>query len=363
MKNLQGISSAAIATGVALLLAACHGTAPTYSVSGSVTGSTGAFVVKLNGANDVSMSGDGSFKFTGKLLQGDTFNVQIVDATDRCAVSGGAGTVAMSDITDVAITCQAQSLQTLIRTAKLNGAQENPPVTTNALGAGGLVVVPSSTQMALTGGITFSGLTTGAGQVNIHLAPAGNPTGNGGAIVPLILAADGLTAIVPPGTTLDIALLGPLLRGEFYFNVATSANPNGEIRGPIQLQGGVAASAAFLDKTQVAPPTTSTALGTGVLLADLATGKLLISYITHSVTGATLAGIHTSTGPTSNGLTIVPFANLQSNISSGTNMATPLSTARLTAQNLADFASSLLYFQVNSQTNPNGDIRGNISPL
>jgi hypothetical protein len=331
-------------------------------VGGSVSGSTGPFLVKLNGANDVSMSGDGSFKFTSKLLKGATFNVQIVDDTDQCSVSSGAGTVDMSNITDVAINCIVQSSPqappTIIRTTNLRGAQENPPVTTNALGAGGLIVVPSATQLAITGGITFSGLTTAAGQVNIHLAPSGNPTGNGAAIVPLTLAADGLTAIVPPGRTLNIALLGPLLRGELYFNVATAANPSGEIRGPIELQGGVFASVALLDKSQVVPPTASTALGSGVLLADAATGKVLISQITHDVTSAIRAGIHTST----NGLSIVPFANLQTNIDgAGTNLATPLSTAKLAAQNLTDFSAGLLYFEVDSNANPNGEIRGNIS--
>ena len=362
MKVLRG----SIVAAVMVAIAACHGTAATYSVSGSVTGSTGPFVVKLNGANDISMSGDGSFKFTGKLLQDDTFNVQIVDVNDRCTVTGGAGTVGMTDITGVSIACVANApAQSAIRSAILNGAQENPPVTTSASGTGGIIIL-NMVSPTITGGITFSGLTPLSTQIHIHQAPSGNPTGVGPGIIALTLAADGLTAVIPPGTALTAGQVLSLLAGELYFNVGTTANPSGEIRGPIQLQGGVAANVAGLDKTQVAPqPTTSTAVGVGTLLADLATGKILIAYITHNVTNATAAAIHTSTGPTANGASVVLFTNLQTNFDppAGDNLASPIASPRLTAQNLADFASSLLYFEVDSQANPNGEIRGNISPL
>jgi len=349
-----------VAVAAALALASCHGTEATYTIGGSISGTTVGVVVKLNGGNDISMGGDGSFKFTQKLLKDQTFNVQVVDTNDQCLVTGGSGTVAKSNITDVSISCIAQASQTpqltIIRLANLDGSQENPVVTTNASGAGGIVVFPSTTQpMPITGGITFTGLTPLAGQVNIHLAPSGNPAGNGAVIVPLVLASDGLTAVVPPGTTLNTALLGPLLRGELYFNVETAANPNGEIRGAIQLQGGAAASVAALDKSQVVPPTGSTATGLGTMLADRATGKVLIAYITHTVTGAGTADLRTSAGL---GSLVVAFTNQLANIDgAGTNLANPPAATTLSAQNLVDFDGSLLYFNVN------GDIRGNISQL
>jgi CHRD domain-containing protein len=356
-------STGAVAAAVVIGLVSCHGTAPTYSVSGSVTGSSGAIVVKMNGGNDIFMSGNGDFKFTGKLLTGDTFNVQVVDVNDECTVSGGAGSIDQSDITGVTISCAPQSLQgATIRMASLSGARESPAVTTNATGVGGIILAPAST--TISGGITLSGLTPVANQIHIHQAPSGNPTGSGPAIITLFLAADGLTAVVPPGTALSASQVVSLRAGELYFNVGTAANPNGEIRGAIELQGGVAASVAILDESQVAPPSQSNALGGGTLLADLATGKVLVSYITHSVANATAAAIHASTGAGTNGASIVPFGKLQANIDgAGTNLATPLAGTRLSAQTLSDFAASLLYFEVDSPANPNGDIRGNISPL
>jgi hypothetical protein len=363
MMKIHGFRGIAVAT--ALALASCHGTEATYSIGGSISGTTGTVVLKLNGGDDIVLNGDGSFKFDQKLLKDDTFNVQVIDANDRCTVSNGAGVVGQSNITDVSIGCVAQSAQNFtlaaIRSANLSGAQENPPVTTNATGAGGVILAPAS--LAITGGVSLSGLTPLAGQIQIHQAPSGNPAGNGPAIVNLILAADGLTAVVPPGTVLTLNQLASLLAGELYFNVATAANLNGEIRGAIELQGGVAASVAALDQSQVVPPTGSAAAGTGTILANLATGKVLIAYVTHNVANTTASAIHASTGAGTNGASVVPFTNLQTNFDgAGANLATPPATALLAAQNLADFAAHLLYFEVDSQANPNGEIRGNISP-
>lgn len=348
-----------IAVAAAIVLASCHGTEPTYSIGGEISGATGTVVLKLNGGNDIVMSGDGSFEFSQRLLTDDTFNVQVVDANDRCTVANGAGTVAKSNISNVSITCVAQSAQNItlaaVRSANLSGAQENPPVTTSATGVGGVILAPAS--LALTGGVTLTGLTPTA--IRIHQAPAGNPTGNGPVLVSLILAADGLTAVVPPGTVLTLNQLASLLAGELYFNVATAANPGGEIRGAIELQGGVAASVATLDGSQEVPPVTTAASGKGTVLADRATGRVLIAYITHTVASANAADIHSNARL----VRVVDLSNLQTNVDgAGTNLASPPAGAKMNAQDLADFDASQLYFNVASPANPRGEIRGNISP-
>jgi hypothetical protein len=340
------------------LLASCHGTEAQYSVGGDISGTTVPVVLKLNGGNDIAMNGDGSFKFDQKLLTNDTFNVQVVDSGDRCTVANGAGVIGKSNITDVGISCVAQSAQnitlTAVRSANLSGAQENPPVTTTATGAGGVILAPAS--LAMTGGVTLSGLTPSA--VRIHQAPLGNPTGNGPAIITLIIAADGLTAVVPPGTVLTLNQLTSLLAGELYFNAATAANAGGEIRGPIQLQGGVAASVAVLDGSQEAPPVATAATGKGTALVDRATGSVLIAYVTHTVSGANAADIHSNARL----VQVTAFTDLQLNVDgAGTNLATPVAGAKMTTQDLADFDANQLYFNVSSPTNPTGEIRGNMA--
>jgi hypothetical protein len=348
---VRGVLTGAAAIAIMLGLASCHGTDATFSIGGDISGTTVPVVLKLNGGNDIAMGGDGSFKFDQKLLKNDTFNVQVVDPGDRCTVVNGAGTVAMSNITDVGISCVAQSAQNItlsaVRAANLSGAQEIPAVTSSATGVGGVILAPGS--FAMTGGVTVSGATPTV--VRIHQAPSGNPTGNGPKLFDLIRATDGLTAVLPAGTVLNLSQLTSLLAGELYFNVVTAANSGGEIRGPIELQGGVAASVTVLDGSQEVPPVTTTASGTGTVLVDRATGGVLISYITHSVTGANAADIHSNARL----VQVVPFANLQ------TNLATPVAGATMTMQDLADFDANQLYFNVSSLANARGEIRGNIA--
>jgi hypothetical protein len=365
----QRILGASLA--VAIAVASCHGTEAQYSIGGTISGTTGTVVLTLNGANEITQNGDGNFTFTHKLLQNDTFNVQVANPTGRCTVQNGAGTVGQSNIKDVNVSCAdyanfpAGLLQIVIRSTNLTGAKVNPSVTTSASAVGGLIVDPTDKDtngnVNTLGGLVLSGLTTPLTSVSINQAQKGNPTSNGGPIVTLILAADNVTAIVPPTFPgLSTTQLAALFAGELYFNVSTAANPNGELRGAIELQGGVGATVSGLDNTQVVPPTTSAAGGAGVLMVDRATRKLIMSYILHTVAAATAAGLNTTTVPPQ----ILPFSNLQSGIDPlGTNLATPLAGSVLTEQNLADFDNSLLYFSVSSGTPPAAEIRGNISPL
>jgi hypothetical protein len=322
------------------------------------------------------------------IASGSTYNVQVIAPNQRCTVANGAGTMGAANVPDVTVTCGAQTNQIVVRSARLTGAQENPPVTTSASGVGGVIVDPTdvdgSGNVLITGGITFSGLTPTTGGHHIHQAPAGQPTNDGGVIIGLLLASDGVTAVVPPGTRLTPAQYNALLAGELYFNVHSSNNlcppaPDcsaGEIRGQIHLQGGVIGGQADLTGGQeVNPTSSSTATGKGTVIVDAATRNILTAYITHNVANATAAHIHTSpTGPGSNGGVIVGFSNLQTNFDgAGANLAYPPAGSQMTApQNLTDFLANYLYFNVHS-TNvlcgtpaaacTGGEIRGNITAL
>src|SRR6266852_4165779 len=128
----------------------------TYTVSGALSGATGTIVLKLNGGSDVSMA-NGSFAFTTMLATNDPYNVQVVDANDRCTVTNGAGAITTANITNVAVTCAAPAAEKVVRSARLSGAQENPAVVTSATAPGGIVFDPATN--GITGGITVSGLT------------------------------------------------------------------------------------------------------------------------------------------------------------------------------------------------------------
>jgi hypothetical protein len=159
---------------------------------------------------------------------------------------------------------------------------------------------------------------------------------------------------------LTLSQFSALLVGELYQR-DDSGQSGQQIRGPIQLQGGVATSIATLDASQVVPLPRSTARGRTLIL-DRRAGR------SSSPTSRNVAryrrGHHTSAAALTNGASIVPFPNFRTNFDgANTNLANPASTAKMSAQNLADFANGLLYFEIDSQANPAGDIRGNISQL
>jgi hypothetical protein len=382
VRNVIGLIVSAVLTGI---IVSCGGgggsdtSAPTYTVGGNIAGATGTVVLKLNGGNDTPIAAAGPFTFTGMLTSGSTYNVQVAAPNQRCTVVNGAGTMGATNITNVSVTCGAQAAQMVIRSTVLTGALQNPPVTTSATGAGGVIVDPTDTDVngnvRITGGMTFSGLTPTLAGHHIHQAPIGNPTADGPVIIGLTLASDGQTAFVPPNTRLTPAQYTALLAGELYFNVHTAANSLGEIRGQITAQGGVLAAVANLNAAQEvtnagAPDSASTATGQGTLLADAATRIILISYITHDVANANAGHIHANTGgPGTNGPVTIGF-----NQALGANMAFPNAGTQMSAADVSSFFLNYLYFNLHSN-NPlcvspafttscaAGEIRGNITPI
>jgi hypothetical protein len=248
----------------------------------------------------------------------------------------------------------------VIRSALLNGAQETPPVVTAAVGRGAVVV--NTTTLEITGGITFSGLSGAATDAHIHEAATGVP---GGVIIPLTIAPDGATAIVPTGSTLTAAQFTSLQAGNLYFNVHTGANPNGEIRGQLTATAGVTAGRATLSGSGEVPPNASTAIGRGTIVFDSTTREILVCYVTHNVTNATVAHIHTGAPGVSGPADVVT-------LNQGPNIYTcPVTTPRtaLTATNVTNLTAGNTYFNVHSTNNlcppaadcSNGEIRGQIA--
>ncbi len=240
-----------------------------------------------------------------------------------------------------------------IRSASLSGGQENPPVTSTAAGRGAVFV--NATTREITGGMTFSGVTPTTGGHHIHQAPSGAPTANGPVIIGLTLAPDGKSATVPASTALTESQYAAFLAGELYFNVHSAANPSGEIRGRINIDGGVTAALTTLNGAQEVPPNASTATGRGTLLFDTSTREVLAAYATHNVVNTTVAHIHTGvvgiSGP-ANVMTLL----------AGTNVWVGSTPTILTAQNVTDLAAGSLYFNVHSPAPfAAGEIRGQLA--
>lgn len=119
--------------------------------------------------------------------------------------------------------------------ADLQAHQENPPTTSAGSGSG--VAVISGDGSTITYLVTYSGLTGTVNAAHIHTGAVGQ---NGGVILPLTAGPSPMTGVL---TSANFTASGPVTTyaqavaaiqaGTTYFNLHTSANPGGEVRGQI----------------------------------------------------------------------------------------------------------------------------------
>ncbi|MDD3518576.1 MAG: S8 family peptidase [Chromatiales bacterium] len=107
--NGSGVISGADVTNVSVTC----GQTPTYSVGGSVTGLQGGGLrLRLNGGNELAISGSGSFTFTQSLASGSSYVVSVsaqpTNPSQICVVNNGSGTIASASVNNVAVSCAPQ---------------------------------------------------------------------------------------------------------------------------------------------------------------------------------------------------------------------------------------------------------------
>jgi hypothetical protein len=80
-----------------------------FSVGGNVTGLAGNLTLRNEGGNDLAITADGPFSFTGRLATGTSYAVTVAaePATQSCTVANGTGKVASANVTNVSVTCSA----------------------------------------------------------------------------------------------------------------------------------------------------------------------------------------------------------------------------------------------------------------
>jgi hypothetical protein len=81
-----------------------------YTVGGNVTGLAGTgLVLRLNGGNDAPISANGTFTFSGGVLDGTPYSVTVASQPtapiQNCTVSNGSGIVSGANITNVQVNC------------------------------------------------------------------------------------------------------------------------------------------------------------------------------------------------------------------------------------------------------------------
>ena len=249
-------------------------------------------------------------------------------------------------------TASAAHLQPhLLFSAKMNGAQQVPAVTTSALGLGGLTL--NATRDTLCVNIGWTGLSSTLTGLHIHDGVAGT---NGPVLIDLVPFISGdhvMTTIT--GAMLTQALVEKHLRGELYLNLHTSNNPNGEIRGQILPETDFA-YVANLDGTQQVPMVNTNAIGLGTFALARHNGALSFNAVLTGLSG-TIVAAHFHSGAA--GISGPVVQDLGAFIS-GTSITGSVDPTPF----LADLLAGNIYLNVHTTLNPNGEIRGQlISPM
>ncbi|MEO5674710.1 MAG: CHRD domain-containing protein [Chitinophagales bacterium] len=235
----------------------------------------------------------------------------------------------------------------LTMSASLTGDQEAPPVVTAAMGYSSFVLNAAMDTLCIHA--TFTGLSGAVTGTHIHEGSVGV---SGGVILDLTASVNGndLTATIT-GSNLALLSISKMLSGEYYLNVHTAVNPDGEIRGQIYLETDYAFT-ADMNGSQEVPSVTTSAYGLGVfyLYQDSSTisFRIIVQGLSDTITGAHLhIGAPGVSGPVIVDLTAMITGNvIEGEIDSLTF--------------LADLLAGNIYVNVHTDSNPGGEIRGQL---
>ncbi len=249
--------------------------------------------------------------------------------------------------------------------ANCEGAQESPPVSATGGGTGVFVLDPTRTQIDYRA--TYYGLTgtlTSGGQ--IHTGVIGT---NGLSVRTIAFTGDLASATVKgswkatDSQPLTAAMVDSLIAGKMYVNFHTALHDGGEIRGQLVLRGGIGFMAS-LDSSQVKPPSSANASGTGSFILNEAHNKLTynLTYIGFSSGLQTGGQIHVgSTGI--NGSAVKTIAS-SGNASEATIFGTWTATDMIEEFTTALVESLLigdLYVDFNASADSGSKIRGQLN--
>lgn len=169
-------------------------TTSTYTVGGTVSGLLGTLVLQNNGADNTTISSNGSVTFPTPIVQGSSYNVTVLmqPAAQTCTVSNSSGTIGGSNITNIAVICT-----TSVTTLSANVSELALSVT--GLTEYGVTGTPSS-GVARTITITNTGLYPA---MNLAVTNPTWPTGTTSSTTcgSTLAAAASCTITVTPGST------------------------------------------------------------------------------------------------------------------------------------------------------------------
>ncbi len=240
----------------------------------------------------------------------------------------------------------AQRNGKMLFTARLNGANERPTaVVTQAKGLVTLVVEGNT----VTINAVFDSLSGPVTGCHLH---KGVSSGTGGTFTNFLTNIRGNRLYVK--TTLTNAQIGDMMEDSVYFNVHTTANSGGEIRGQMVFETDYLFD-AFATGSQEVPAVTTTASALGTFNISrllFSTGNKIDYKITANGLSGPITGAHLHYGAFgASGGVAYPLTF------SGNTLAGSL-TVPFTF--IDSIFNGLIYMNIHTAANPNGEVRGQI---
>ncbi|MBC6698970.1 CHRD domain-containing protein [Hymenobacter puniceus] len=236
----------------------------------------------------------------------------------------------------------------LLLGATLSGSQEVPAVTTNARGTASFTLNPTRDTLFISG--SFAGLSGPITAAHTH-------NGLRGVAGPVVtdlfrfIRGNRIQGFLT-GADIDRGKLDRYLRGGYYLNIHTAANPGGEIRGQIEVEKDEE-FVASLSGTQEVPPVTTNGVGIGTFNLAQSQDKLKFRVVVGGLSGPiTACHFHQGATGVAGPVVLDLFSLVNGNVIEGEVTPTPaIVTAMLAGQ---------IYINVHTAANPGGEIRGQL---
>jgi len=235
----------------------------------------------------------------------------------------------------------------ILLSARMNGGEEVPAVSTNAVGVAAVTL--NGRMDSLSVNLTVTGLSGNITGAHFH---KGNPGSNGPVVFNLMSFMSGTGAAgYITGADLTPTLLADFLAGNLYVNVHTATNPNGEIRGQIIPEADIQ-FVASINGAQENPAVSTPGFGLATFALSKHSGKLMIRAVVTGLSGA-IAGAHLHKAATgTNGPVIL---NLTSDL-----LGNSISKEVDPNDFLSDLLAGNIYINFHTAANPGGEIRGQL---
>ncbi|MEO9533467.1 MAG: CHRD domain-containing protein [Crocinitomicaceae bacterium] len=238
----------------------------------------------------------------------------------------------------------------LLITAKLDGDQSVPSVTTNAVGVASFTLNSSWDTMFVN--ISVNGLSGPITGIHVHEGLAGTSGGVITDLGPFVTRNRVITHLT--GADLTAEMISNYLNGSYYVNVHTDANPGGEIRGQLGLERDWGFR-ADLDTMQQNAPVTNEAFGVSYFNLSHDQSTLEVRMAADGLSGAiTASHLHYGLIGTDGGvaLDLSPYIV-------GNTIVGEIDVTGMTDLIEAMIADSI-YINLHTAANPGGEIRGQL---